>query len=89
MDKDDKQTIIDEFSRHEDDTGSPEVQIAILTQKIEDLTDHLEDHDKDFHSRQGLFKMVGRRRKLLDYLKNEDKDRYNEIVNKLDLNPNQ
>jgi len=80
-----KQTIIDQYRRHEKDTGSPEVQIAILTERINYLTEHLKEHKKDHHSRRGLLKMVGQRRALLNYLKDSDVDRYRQIVERLGL----
>lgn len=80
-----KQEIIEGFKLHEQDTGSPEVQIAILTERINYLTRHLQEHKKDFHSRRGLLKMVGRRRRLLNYLKNRDLERYRVILDKLGL----
>tara|TARA_B100000470_G_scaffold190690_1_gene157598 strand:- start:55 stop:312 length:258 start_codon:yes stop_codon:yes gene_type:complete len=70
---------------HETDTGSPEVQVALLTDRIEDLTEHLKTHEKDHHSRRGLLKLVGRRRRLLNYLDNNDVDRYRAIITKLGL----
>ena len=70
---------------HDKDTGSPEVQIALLTQRIDHLTDHFKTHKKDHHSRRGLLKLVGKRRRLLDYLKGADIDRYRNIVGTLDL----
>ena len=82
---DDKQTIFTRFSQHEGDTGSPEVQVALLTKRIDDLTEHLKIHKKDHHSRRGLLKMVGRRRRLLDYLQAKDMERYRSIVKELDL----
>ncbi len=81
----DKQEIVDKFKRHESDTGSPEVQIALLTARIEYLTGHLQEHRKDHHSRRGLLKMVGQRRRLLNYLQNTDIDRYRELLGKLGL----
>ncbi len=78
--------IIDEFQRHEDDTGSSEVQIAILTDRIQELTEHVKEHPKDHSSRRGLMQMVNKRRSLLNYLRDEDVDRYNRIVEKLELN---
>jgi small subunit ribosomal protein S15 len=81
----DKQNIIEEFKTHEGDTGSCEVQIALLTARINHLTSHLRDHRKDYHSRRGLIKMTSRRRKLLDYLKRHDLDKYTEIIQKLNL----
>ena len=80
-----KQEIINDFKTHESDTGSPEVQIAILTENIENLTNHLKVHKKDHHSRRGLLKMVGQRRKLLAYLKKKDVNRYRALIEKLGL----
>jgi small subunit ribosomal protein S15 len=80
-----KQVIIKQFQMHEGDTGSSEVQIAILTERINYLNEHLKANKKDFHSRRGLLKMVGHRRALLDYLKKNNFDRYREIVNQLGL----
>ena len=80
-----KTKIIDEYKRDEKDTGSPEVQIAILTERINELTEHLKVHKKDDHSRRGLLKMVGKRRNLLNYLAKKDINRYREIVKKLGL----
>lgn len=80
-----KSGIIAEFKMHNSDTGSPEVQIAILTKKITQLTEHLKAHKKDFHSRRGLLKMVGRRRGLLNYLRDKDPERYRTVLNKLGL----
>ncbi|NLZ39422.1 MAG: 30S ribosomal protein S15 [Firmicutes bacterium] len=80
-----KQSLINEFRLHENDTGSPEVQIALLTERINYLTEHLKVHKKDHHSRRGLFKMVGKRRGLLNYLKKIDADRYRAILTKLSL----
>jgi small subunit ribosomal protein S15 len=80
-----KQQIIDQYKTHENDTGSPEVQIAILTENIQNLTEHLRDHKKDHHSRRGLLKMVGQRRRLLAYLKNKDVQRYSALIEKLGL----
>lgn len=80
-----KNEIIAEFKTHENDTGSPEVQIAILTEKINLLNEHLKTHKKDHHSRRGLMKMVGKRRNLLAYLRNNDVQRYRELINKLGL----
>ena len=70
---------------HETDTGSPEVQVALLTDRIEDLTEHLKTHEKDHHSRRGLLQLVGRRRRLLNYLDNNDVDRYRALITKLGL----
>lgn len=83
--KERKQEIIEQFKIHEADTGSPEVQIAILTERIKDLTEHLKTHPKDFHSRRGLFLMVGQRRRLLNYLKKYHIDRYYAILERLGL----
>jgi small subunit ribosomal protein S15 len=80
-----KQSIITEHARGEGDTGSPEVQIALLTRRITELTEHLKTHPKDHHSRRGLLRMVGRRRRLLTYLRNEDIERYRSIIGKLGL----
>ncbi|HWR31103.1 MAG TPA: 30S ribosomal protein S15 [Negativicutes bacterium] len=80
-----KQELILEHRRHEGDTGSPEVQIAILTDRINELTVHLKEHKKDHHSRRGLLKMVGSRRRLLNYLKDVDLDRYRALLTKLNL----
>ncbi|NLA58939.1 MAG: 30S ribosomal protein S15 [Firmicutes bacterium] len=85
MDKDIKRQIIDEFKLHESDTGSPEVQIAILTKRINDLTEHLKVHKKDYHSRRGMLKMIGQRKGLLDYLKERDIERYRTLVAKLGI----
>ncbi|MCX7992795.1 MAG: 30S ribosomal protein S15 [Fimbriimonadales bacterium] len=80
-----KQAIIDEYKRHAGDTGSPEVQIALLTARINYLTEHLKTHRKDYHSRYGLVKLVGQRRQLLNYLANQDIQRYRELVQKLGI----
>ena len=80
-----KSTIIAEYSRGEGDTGSPEVQVALLSKRIAELTDHFGEHKKDHHSRQGLLRMVNKRRKLLDYLKSKDQDRYRELISRLGL----
>ena len=80
-----KTKIIDEYKKKKKDTGSPEVQIAILTERINELPEHLKVHKKDDHSRRGLLKMVGKRRNLLNYLAKKDINRYREIVNKLGL----
>lgn len=80
-----KQELIKSFQIHENDTGSPEVQIAILTERINYLNEHLKNNKKDHHSRRGLLKMVGQRRALLDYLKDNDFDRYRNIVTRLGL----
>lgn len=83
--KEEKTAIIAEYAQHEGDTGSPEVQIAILTKRINDLTDHLRTHNKDHHSRRGLFKMIGQRRSLLNYLMKNDIERYRSIISKLGI----
>jgi small subunit ribosomal protein S15 len=80
-----KAELIKEFETKEGDTGSPEVQIAILTERINNLTAHMKDHHKDFHSRRGLLIMVGQRRRLLDYVKTKSKERYTSIIKKLGL----
>ncbi|MCR4440918.1 MAG: 30S ribosomal protein S15 [Peptococcaceae bacterium] len=80
LDKEKKNEIINKYKLHENDTGSPEVQIAILTERINYLTEHLQKHKKDHHSRRGLLKMVGQRRGLLNYLKEKDLDRYRNII---------
>ena len=80
-----KQELIESFRTHEQDTGSPEVQIAILTSRIIYLTEHLKEHKKDHHSRRGLLKMVGQRRGLLNYLRDNDLQRYRTIIEKLKL----
>ncbi len=85
LDQEKKQELIKEFQIHEGDTGSPEVQIALLTNRITYLNEHLKMHKKDHHSRRGLLKMVGQRRALLDYLKDKDFDRYRAIVTRLGL----
>lgn len=83
--KDAKNKIIEEYKVHEGDTGSPEVQIAILTYRINELNEHLKTHKKDFHSRRGLLKMVGKRRGLLNYLMNNDIERYRNLIGRLGL----
>ncbi|MCI8641259.1 MAG: 30S ribosomal protein S15 [Clostridia bacterium] len=85
MTKERKQEIINTYKREEKDTGSPEVQIALLTERINELTEHLKVHAKDNHSRRGLLKMVGKRRNLLNYLSKKDVQRYRDIVEKLGL----
>ncbi len=80
-----KQELIKEYATQEGDTGSPEVQVAILTSRIVTLTDHFKDHKKDNHSRRGLIKMVNQRRKLLDYLKGKDQERYKSLISRLGL----
>ena len=83
--KDEKTAVIEANRTHETDTGSPEVQIAILTKRINDLTEHLKVHKKDHHSRRGLLKMVGKRRNLLNYLKSKDIERYRATIQKLGI----
>ncbi len=85
LDAQTKQTLIKEFQLHETDTGSPEVQIAILTNKITYLTEHLRNHPKDHHSRRGMLKMVGQRRSLLNYVKSKDIERYRKIISVLGI----
>lgn len=80
-----KKSIIEQYATHEGDTGSPEVQIAILTYRINNLTEHLKSNHKDHHSRRGLLKMVGHRRNLLNYLQKTDIERYRAIIDKLNL----
>ena len=80
-----KTAIMKEYATHEGDTGSPEVQIAVLTKRINDLTDHLKVHKKDHHARHGLFKMIGQRRNLLNYLMKKDINRYRAIIEKLGI----
>ncbi len=80
-----KQQLIKEFATKKDDTGSPEVQVAILSERIANLTEHLKSHTKDFHSRRGLLTMVGQRRRLLDYIKRKEAKRYEAIVERLGL----
>jgi small subunit ribosomal protein S15 len=81
----DKQQIIGEHRTHDGDTGSPEVQVAVLTRRIAHLTEHLREHKHDYHSRRGLLKMVGKRRRLLKYLQKKDVDRYRALIAKLGL----
>ena len=85
MTKEQKNAIIAEYATHEGDTGSPEVQIALLTERIRDLTERLKIHKKDHHSRRGLLKMVGQRRSLLNYLKKCDIERYRSIIARLNI----
>jgi small subunit ribosomal protein S15 len=81
----DKNTVIQDYRTHASDTGSPEVQIALLSQRIAHLTEHLRTHRKDFHSRRGLLAMTSRRRKLLDYVKRHDLDKYKQLLERLQL----
>ena len=83
--KDRKTNLIEEFRQHDADTGSPEVQVAILSERITYLTDHFKTHAKDHHSRRGLLKLVGQRRRLLDYLKSKDSQRYAELIKRLGI----
>ena len=83
--KEEKSKVIAEYATHEGDTGSPEVQIAILTKRINDLTEHLKTHKKDHHSRRGLLKMVGQRRNLLNYVMKKDIERYRSIIARLGI----
>jgi len=83
--RDKKERLIREYRMHDDDTGSPEIQIALLTERINHLTEHLKKHTKDFSSRRGLLKLVGKRRRLLDYLKDTDLDDYRKLVKELGL----
>jgi small subunit ribosomal protein S15 len=85
LEKEVKTKIIEDYKTHGADTGSPEVQVAILTQRIRDLTEHMKAHKKDFHSRRGLLIMVGKRRKLLQYLKDRDFNRYRDLIQRLGL----
>ena len=80
-----KRAIVEAFQRHERDTGSPEVQIALLTERINDLTEHFKVHTKDHHSRRGLLKMIGQRRSLLEYLKQKDSERYRALITRLGI----
>ncbi|MGH2737761.1 MAG: 30S ribosomal protein S15 [Actinomycetota bacterium] len=83
--KDAKTSLIEEHRRTEQDTGSPEVQIAVLSRRIDELTEHLKTHSKDHHSRRGLLQMVGRRRRLLEYLRRSDVERYRTLIGRLGL----
>ena len=80
-----KLAVIKQYATHEGDTGSPEVQVAILTSRIQYLTDHLKEHKKDHHSRRGLLKLVGQRRNMLDYLRRKDIERYRSLIERLGL----
>ncbi|HQT83244.1 MULTISPECIES: 30S ribosomal protein S15 [Acidiphilium] len=80
-----RQSLIGEYANGENDTGSPEVQVALLSERITNLTDHLKTHAKDFHSRRGLLMLVGRRRRLLDYVKKQDHKRYEALIGRLGL----
>lgn len=83
--KEQKAEIIEEFKLHDSDSGSPEVQVALLTRRIQELTEHFQTHKKDHHSRRGLLKLVGRRRRLLDYLKRKDIERYRSTIERLGI----
>ncbi len=85
LDQDYKRQIIEKYKLHEGDTGSPEVQIALLTERINYLTTHLQEHKKDHHSRRGLYKMIGQRRKFLNYLRDNDIERYRTIIEQLGI----
>ena len=85
MNKDQKSGIIGDFRTHESDTGSPEVQVALLSERITYLTEHFKTHAKDHHSRRGLLKLVGQRRRLLDYVKSKDSRRYAELIRRLGI----
>jgi len=85
LQKDEKRAIIEKFKLHDNDTGSPDVQVAILTERINLLSEHLKAHKKDLHSRQGLLKMVGKRRRVLNYLLREAPERYKKLIAKLGL----
>ncbi len=85
MDKEQKTGLINTYRRHASDTGSPEVQIALLSQRITHLTEHLQAHKQDHHSRRGLLKMVGQRRRHLDYLKKNDLERYRQVIEQLGI----
>lgn len=85
MKRDDKKSVISAYAKHQKDTGSAQVQIAILTNRINELTEHLKEHKKDNHSRRGLLLMVGKRRKLLNYLKNSKPELYDEVIKGLEL----
>ena len=85
MDKQTRNGIVEDFRIHDTDTGSPEVQIALLTKRVEELTEHFKVHKKDYHSRQGLLRIVGKRRKLLNYLKRRNTQRYIELIKELGI----
>ncbi|HEU4328745.1 MAG TPA: 30S ribosomal protein S15 [Roseiflexaceae bacterium] len=85
LEKDEKTTIITDYQVHETDTGSPEVQVALLTERINQLIEHLKTHIHDHHSRRGLLKLVGRRRRLLAYINSKDRERYRELIERLGL----
>jgi small subunit ribosomal protein S15 len=85
LEKEEKSQIINDYQIHESDTGSPEVQVALLTERINQLIEHLRVHTHDHHSRRGLLKLVGRRRRLLNYLHSKDRERYRNVINRLGL----
>lgn len=85
LSKDTKSSIVSEFKRSKNDTGSVEVQVALLTERINKLTEHMKEHQHDYHTNRGLLQMVGKRKSLLDYLKREDVQRYRELITKLNL----
>lgn len=85
LEKEEKSQIINSYQIHETDTGSPEVQVALLTERINQLIEHLRVHTHDHHSRRGLLKLVGRRRRLLNYLQSKDRERYHNVINRLGL----
>jgi small subunit ribosomal protein S15 len=85
LEKDEKNKVIGDYQVHTNDTGSPEVQVALLTERINQLIDHLRTHIHDHHSRRGLLKLVGRRRRLLNYLQSRDKERYRSVIDRLGL----
>jgi len=85
LDSEKRKEVINNFQLHEVDTGSPEVQVALLSARIEYLTEHFKMHKKDHHSRRGLLKLVGKRRRILDYLKNKDLERYRSVIQRLGL----
>ena len=85
LDKDTKSAVVDEYATHEGDTGSPEVQVAMLSRRISDLTEHLKEHKHDHHTRRGLLALVGRRKRLLNYLQKTDIERYRSIISRLEI----
>lgn len=85
LNKEEKEQVVKKFALHEGDTGSPEVQVALLSKQIDELTEHLKIHKKDNHSRRGLLQLVGRRRRLLQYLKENEKERYDTLAKKLKI----
>jgi small subunit ribosomal protein S15 len=85
LDTDKRKEIVSDFRLHETDTGSPEVQVALLSARISELTEHFKIHKKDHHSRRGLLKLVGQRRRILDYLKNKEVERYRKLIQRLGL----